>query len=544
MRPHISTVVQAGQAVLKQIVPPTSYGILQILIAVLLLSCSSPAPPAVGDDEMVGRPAAAVETTESPPPRHGVLWYHIEPATDHVAIQVRLLDPPTKATFFLPGPWAGHRGFDEMITVGQARSAEGSLSLTVDRQQGRIDVETNGADWVEVSYRIETGSGPGDHHRFAPWQTDEAFFAYAPTILVVPSDDVSRHIRDIPVEIHLSEPWTVTATWPLHHIQDRRPRRIAGFVADDIRDLRDAFIGAGQSWEQVDQTLDGATLDLTLTDQFAFEPEELLEAASIISQHYLDAFGLYDRLSGIVMPRTDDKEEAGALRGTGRRGGFVLEVPTDHGIDDELLLLLAHEALHMWNGHQLVAHPDAADDTTWFKEGVTHYIALKSLSRLALIDNRAVRRELAQAAQYYLRNPMIAGGNVRAVDELRFPYDQGLLIALAIDLTLYEVSDGALGIEDWLTTLVSPPFAGSSDGYDSSVLRTGLEYLIADYDQAPLRRYHALVERQRTIDVTDLFGRLGLHFLRPDGDDTPRLLPIEGQASRFEALFAPPDKGR
>ena len=115
----------------------------------------------------------------------------------------------------------------------------------------------------------------------------------------------------------------------------------------------------------------------------------------------------------------------------------------------ETSLLIAHEALHIWNGHRLIPNDSAEESTRWFKEGVTHYLALKSLGA----DESFVLEELARSASNYERNPLSRGASGQAVDEARFPYDFGVLVALTFDALLTDGAQDA-GLECWLKPLV------------------------------------------------------------------------------------------
>lgn len=539
---YISTLAGAGQA-------RTRYGwsrlaALVSMVVLAVTACSSTPTSTVGDDEFVGHPNDAPGTTDAPPPRPGAMWYRIEPGGTDLRIDLRLLDPPETATFFLPGPWAGHGDFGDLITIEQARGpeADGPLPMAVDREEGRIDIETGGGDWLEISYRVELPEGPDPEARFVPWRDDRGFFAYAPTLLILPSSTVAEQLADIPVELHTPPDWTVSTTWPT--VRDERvedDRRVTGFVADDVRSLRDAFVAAGHDWNRLETRLPDGTLDLTLTDSFAFDDHRLLEVTAETTAAFLGQFGVYDEISAIALPTGAEDEDLG---GTGRHGGFVVEIPEDRPLDDQLVILLAHEAMHMWNGHQLVPDPDTADQTKWFKEGLTHYIALKTLSRLELISEDSVRRELARAGQYYRHNPAVAGGRIRAIDRTRLPYDRGLLIGLALDLELHEASNGALSVEDWLAALLAPPFEGEAHRYDPQLLRRSFESLTPEAEDAPIRRYDRLVTREHHIDVTALFGRLGLHYLEAEADEAARLLPIDDATAPYERLFRSPHPQR
>ncbi len=508
-----------------------------IAVALSLTGCSSPAPSVLGEDEFVGRPASAPRTGEAPAPRHGALWYRIEPHPSKLRVHLRLLDPPPTATFFLPGPWAGHDDFADRITIESAHGPDTALPLTIDHDEGRLDVEAGDVDWAELTYRVDTESARDPSNRFSPWSYDEAFFAYAPTILVLPSAHIADQLLDIPVEVHSPAAWTVAATWPLarHDVDEQRHSSMTGFVAEDIRSLRDAFVSGGLHWERLDAPLPDGELTLTLAGDFTLDSQALMEATTTLTGEYVERFGDHHRISGLILPL--DTDNPNARQGSGRRGGFVLEIPTDHPLDEYLLLLMAHEAFHMWNGHSLVPDADSRSDTKWFMEGVTHYVALKTLSQLGLVSERFVRRELARTGQFYLRNPLVSGGTVRPVDRARLPYDRGVLIALAIDRALLEYTDGTLEVEDWIDVLLSPGFADEARAYDSATLRNALDRLVGDVAIEPLHRYDDLVRRDETIDVAGLFHELGLHFLTASGGHSARLLPIDARTAPYETIF-------
>lgn len=536
---YISTADRTGQAAGRW---SLGWELWSLVMAVALVAgCSSP-PPVVqpSDDELVGAPEPDTATVR--PPRHGALWYRIESQDRQLQVRVRLLDPPPTATFFFPGPWAGHDDFDDRLTIEDVRGegSDASLPVAIDHREGRIDVETDGDGWLELSYRVELDAAPRREHRFVPWHRGDEFFAYAPTILVMPSSGIAERLRDIPVELHLPSEWTVASTWPVaDHDQAGNHPEVTGFVADDVRTLRDAFVGAGRNWQQVTSHHTGTELRLTLTDEFQFDGAELLEVTSQITEHFLERFGGYDQVSALAMPLDHRQDHHDAPGGTGRRGGFVVEVPPDQPLDEELIVLVAHEAFHMWNGHQLVAGTDTEAQTEWFKEGVTHYIGLKTVARLGLIEERQLREELARTVRHYHHSLATSGGRYQTIHDARLPYDRGLLIALALELALFETTGGAVELEDWIELLLTPEYRDDAEAYDPRLLRNSFAALTGEFGSAPLNRYDALVTHQQPIDVSSLLEQLGLHLLESDRGATPRLLPIENQTRPFDHLFSP-----
>src|SRR5690606_6837933 len=146
--------------------------------------------------------------------------------------------------------------------------------------------------------------------------------------------------------------------------------RVHGFVADDVRGLRDAFVAAGGALATHHSLGMAAALGHDapeggpLTIAFAPPVREGRDALSARIAHIVSGF---EARFGPQPSVTAYVRHADAMRGMGRRAGFVLELPERARIDDEALVLIAHEAFHMWNGHELVPDPEHERRTRWFK---------------------------------------------------------------------------------------------------------------------------------------------------------------------------------
>ncbi len=509
--------------------------VLWVLVATcawaLFGGCSSTPPNPPGPDELVGQPSTSADG-EDEAQSSGTFWLHLHPHTDHLQVRIRLLSPPEQTAFFLPTSWAGIDDLDQSIDLLEARTERGPLAMSVDRSRGRVDLSPGRAEWVELHYRVDVADSPavGPFH---PWRSDDAFFAFGPTFLILPPAPISRALRDIPIEVHVPDDWQVASTWTAANDHFDIPPPPGGtFIADDLKALRDAFIGAGHTWEHHLLELGERRAHWTFAGDFDFSPPELMDDVQPLLVSYLERFGHYDELSALIKPRANDDHPG--LRGTGRHGGFVLHLASHTPLDDELRILMAHEALHMWNGHLIVPDADARDDVQWFKEGVTHYIAIKTLTRLGLIDESSLRRELASAAHFYLTNPLNVGGPSRPIDHTRLPYDRGLLIAADLDYALWSASDGNLHIEDWLHALLTEPFQRDARRYDEGLLQESFAWLADDYPDVR-RRYRELVNHPLNIDA--IFHQFGLHFLEARHDRSARLSPLDGGSSAYRSIF-------
>ncbi len=519
--PHISMAFPPGQVL---------NSLLSLIVVASLLACSSSNPSQPGPDELVGHPEATATQSDAPPRSTGTFWVHLTPEPTHLDVRLRLLTPPKHTTFFLPDQWAGIDDLGDQIEIKAARTDTGPLPIEIDGPNQRIELRPGEAQWVDIHYRVVTQSSPSSS-AFHPWSSDAAFFAFGPTILLLPSASIARSLRDIPIEVDLPEGWQVATTWPSADPETVSPHT---FIAPDLQALRDAYIGAGDQWEAHLTRLDDRPMHWVFSDGFAFDHQRLMDDARPLLEAYLHQFGYYDQFSALLKPLANESSDP--LRGTGRHGGFVLHLAPSTSLDDDLRILLAHEALHMWNGHLVVPAADARSDVQWFKEGVTHYIAIKTLARLELIEPSTLRRELATAAQFYRHNPLVTGGPARPIDHTRLPYDKGLLIAADLDRALWQASDGKLQIEDWLKALLQPPFKEASRHYDLNLLRESFFWLTDSYPHLHAHYRHLL---NTSLDIERIFRDMGLHYLEARPDRPARVSPIDDPDAAYPHLFYP-----
>lgn len=506
----------------------------------LLGACSAPRTPETGPDEFVGEPAdrtapppglASDEGRDGPPFRKGALWYRIDVSDSRLDITVRLLKPADRSSFFLPTSEHLREPAARAITIRGASGPNGALPLDQIPDEHRLDIDSEGLEWVELGYTVDLDAFPDDAPRPLPDTLSGSVLAYVSSILVVPSKRVVEEIREIPIEIHAPENWKVLASWTA---RDRRrsktrDRNVHGFVAADVRELRDAFFVAGAKIQQVRRD------DLDLTVAFPSEVDRAREpvtsAVGRILRTYRDQFGEIGETLVFVRPARE--HGSGRVPGTAKRGGFVVRLPSRRPLRDDVQLLVAHEAFHLWNGHRLTPTPKSEERTRWFKEGVTHYIAIKTLYEIGIFDLEDVRDELAKSAFFYRRNPASQGGRASRLDLHRLPYDRGVLLAVALDDSLARCSSNRHSLSDWIGTLLEDDV----DHYDTRRLRSAFDEIAGTGCKMGDRTWRRHVTGRDALDPRRLFERVGLHYLEAESVEETELLPLEGSRRAFESLF-------
>ena len=123
--------------------------------------------------------------------------------------------------------------------------------------------------------------------------------------------------------------------------------------------------------------------------------------------------------------------------------------------------LLAHEIFHHWNGGLLVPRDD--EKTSWFSEGMTEYMANRTISRTGLISQELFLKKLeihVAMYDYWMWAPPFqkttletAGGD----KDLNRPavYGGGVVAAFCLDTMIQKQSAGRKTIEDLLRLMMN-----------------------------------------------------------------------------------------
>jgi predicted metalloprotease with PDZ domain len=503
--------------------------------------CAWPGAENARADELVGAPeradAAQAEGAEasSPERRKGALWYRMSMEGASLRVRLRLLAPPERVSFFLPGPWAGRRDHHAAITLRRARTPDGERAFALEAAERRVDVDVGRAPWVELTYDVALADRDSASQRFSPQRVASGYFAYATTLLVLPSARVCDMLADIPIEVRVPHTFSVASNWPrVHEARSRTnpEEHVFGFLAPDVASLRDAFVTAHDELE-VDE---GDAATVVYERGYDGDRAALSGAIRRIVAHYSRGFGPQRSVTALV--RTPHARGRRTLWGTGRREGFVLELDRRAPVDTHTMLLIAHEAFHLWNGHMLTPAPDADAQTLWFKEGVTQYVALNTLARLGVLSEREVLDEWARAAARYARAQRAHA--LAPVAREQLPYDRGLLIALALEAAWRQDPDSEATLDAWVQLMLE---ASAASRYAEDDLRAGLEELSPP--GAPARAVWARhVTRGEPIDPGALFTALGLHYLPPTPEREPRLIPLEDRRALFRSLLGAREQPR
>ena len=217
------------------------------------------------------------------------------------------------------------------------------------------------------------------------------------------------------------------------------------------------------------------------------------------------------------------------------------------------LRLVAHELFHFWNGTH--ARPDTTVGEGWYKwfqEGITEYVAVRTLLRLGVMDAAGFIDEVNDAATRHAANPVAARATSAVLAE-RFwsdesyrtlPYVRGFLLGFLVDLRIRAATDGAAGIDAWLRRAIRPDLE-RGPMYDDADLLRALEAVTGRDEGAWYRAYatgteplpmaeacaaHGMSCERRPLEVWDLQTTAMRRV------DVPRLLDTPATRAVVEAL--------
>ena len=456
-----------------------------------------------------------------------------------LSVTMRLLKPPESLSLFLPQAWAGERDWASQLRIQRAAAPSGELVATLRRDLGRVDLEPGeGAEWVELSYEVELSERLDYTDRFSPHSLEDQgdFFAYAPTFLILPSERLCASLINIPVEIITSSQAELVTTWRAVHDAPSRQdeaQRVRGFIVPDFYALYDAFVMVSSRAEVTERS---PRLKVAFEQDFRGEREDFARFIDETLARYEALLGPAGDHTTALIRAPRGYHVASQRWGTGRRGGFVLEVEPEASLDQSAEVLIAHEALHLWNGHALVADSEQAEQTKWFKEGVTHYLALRTLYHHGVLEEREFLAQIARAAaRYEAAHREHQSAEARAQIAL-YPYDHGLLLAMEADAMLHARGED---LSTWLKDLLERLEREPSWRYDADDLWEPLAERLdaSSLDFISWRRH---CEDREPIALDDFFARQGLHWLKTDSGRESRLIPLKDLEHAPWMMTSPP----
>ena len=258
----------------------------------------------------------------------------------HVAVRYELgaeeaLPDPLRVAF--PTRWAGRDDLAEDILDVTVRVPGRADARWEVRPDGTLYVHHGGARHVVLEYRVDPLRGLLSREtRFRALFDQHRLFAPGHALFAQPLDGAAEPVR--------VEATSRDSAWTLHSTLGRDVAHIDAFDA-----MLDAAWFAGR-YREADVEGETGTIRVRVDPSLSVGTSEIAALAARIDAAQASLVGAGRTMTVVALRRADDPA---VQAGSGRRGGYVLELGQDvQRVDDDLVALLAHENLHRLIGHR------------------------------------------------------------------------------------------------------------------------------------------------------------------------------------------------
>jgi len=404
-------------------------------------------------------------------------------------------------TLFNVNPMPGYpNGQADFIDNLQAKDKSGNVIAITNKGEGEYELKGNQVVRISYDLRLEHDQlvWPAGNEEVL-YHTDEGVMMTGYTLFLVPGEKMRGETK---VEFILPQGWRANTA-----LQATNADNV--FIAKTRRQLANnaLFFGTAKS-ENFEAG--GLQLSLVLGKRYWPQRQMFKELLSKQSQTYLQLFGkkpLAERY--LIVINQGDSGDGGAFSGSFSqflRGDAEMTTRAIWG------RVLAHEMLHFWNGLSLVPQDDREE---WFKEGVTDYLTIATMSRNKLVDRAYVQQWLENLSrgQTVARRAQGIQGSVRDAAKNKHQnwllvYGGGSIAGLAIDIELRRASDDKIGIAELMQALYAE-FAILGKTYQLSDIQSLASKLVGK-DMTPV--FTQLVQNKEMNDLRPMFAGLGLQL--------------------------------
>ena len=290
-----------------------------------------------------------------------------------------------------------------------------------------------------VSYDLTIGELPEDR----VWLASELSPLHRNQLIAFPGESlfIERHARETTntpqtthVHIYSDSSHPIVSTLSLDESSSGGDNGIS-FVAADKYELVRSYWTFGKQ-RIVTASSGRMSFILSIADDWTF-PVESVERELIQILDDYDSWLGQRTPEHIAIYMFNAPHDADYHHGFARRGGLILQMGRYASSNAAVRrILVAHELFHLYNGEGLQYEPDDYAATAWMREGMTQYLALKSLVRLGLIKQSDVNSWMGQSLE---RNPQSSQTHMKSSETA---YHRGYFLSYAIDTqwSLYQTS--------------------------------------------------------------------------------------------------------
>lgn len=302
-------------------------------------------------------------------------------------------------------------------------------------------------DSFTLRYTLDPSRAPSDHHLST--LTDTVFHLPGKDFFIKITDeypDEFKEKEEFPGGFSLIKSHTVTINdipddWSLLTTNKQPDSRT---VVIDDRPGYDVLINAGQ-YDLSRFTSGTCLITLAFDTGLTINRRNYIEPLKKVFEYYYAVYRDIPDEKIVMVVHQDPVPKGFSIGGQVKDQNIIITISMAYENRQRVLQLLAHEAHHIWLSHGFYIKP--GDNWYWFQEGITDYMAAKSLVQTGTLPvEESIYRELNDWFDGYINLSIKDSQNLVRVsvepypneEQIRLFYDKGALVASLLDNALEE----------------------------------------------------------------------------------------------------------
>jgi predicted metalloprotease with PDZ domain len=326
---------------------------------------------------------------------------------------------------------------DKGTTINYRYAGEGNWILA----------NTNPGQTVNIQYNILA-----DHKNYnwdhvggvdeAAFTNKDGLFFTGYTLFIIP--DVS--MDSVIVDFDLPTGWKASTPW--------KQQKTNRFFVESGRYLVNNCLMIGKHSESIIK-LTGMDMRLAIDNDLSYARPLVAKTMQRLIPAYQQMFGGTPAPAYLVAMSKERMTDGSAFR---RSFSQIFKDSIDEKGIATWGYIIAHEILHLWNGHSIMP----AGQEEWYKEGFTDYVTNVLLRRTGLIDDQLLYRKMEHMIRrywldrYWQKDTVSIRATGDNKEQLRFGvYGGGAVVAIALEVELRKATGNKKGIYDLMGSMFS-----------------------------------------------------------------------------------------
>ncbi|MGX7668654.1 M61 family metallopeptidase [Flavobacterium pedocola] len=425
----------------------------------------------------------------------------------HVKAELDLTQAKNRFYMMTHGSETNPQGEAKFLKNLTAKNAKGQLQTIKDlgEETWEIQSPTHGKYTIEYDILLQHDSENWDHCGGideVAYRVPEGLFFTGYSLFMAPDVPSLADIKKVTVDFKLPQNWKASTPW----IKNTKANSFT--VNEDIRFLLNncLFVGTHQEKEI---KLGDFELLFALGNSMKASEDQFIELMQPIIEATTNVFkGSPKKKYLIVVNENNRLTDGSAFRTSFSQ---IIKGKVNKNSRTNWGHIMAHETIHLWNGHTLI--PDGQEE--WFKEGFTDYLTNILLTRTKIIDEAIFYKRFENVitkynfSRDYLQNKLSVREAGNHKNENRYlVYGGGELVALGLDIEIRKATNNTKSLDDLFAGLYDE-FAKNNKPYTlndiiavtNKLTNKNLQWFFDDY-----------VTGVKRIPVTEYLAAMGLQL--------------------------------